>query len=165
MPTIRCRDLNGNLTEPIPLDQIVERISVYGIIINDEHVLLVPQWDGYDFPGGGKEPGEMLRDTLIREVKEETGLDVEQGPTISATDDYFVHPLREEYWHSVLIYYTAHITGGELSDAGLAEFEKEYAGKAQWIPLERVPELKFYNPSDNVSLIETARQTKQNIVL
>jgi len=154
MQTIRCRDLNGNLTEPIPVDQIIDRISVYGIIIYNKHVLLVPQWDGYDFPGGGKEPGETLYDTLIREVREETGYEVERGQTISVSDDYFVHPHREEYWHSVLIYYTAHITGGELSDEGLAEFEKEYEGMAQWIPIEDTPNLRFYNPSDNIKLIK-----------
>ena len=33
-------------------------------------------WLGYAFPGGHVEPGELIIDSTIREVKEETGLDI-----------------------------------------------------------------------------------------
>ena len=32
---------------------------------------------GWEYPGGMVEPGEALQDALIREIKEETGVDVE----------------------------------------------------------------------------------------
>ena len=32
-------------------------------------------WNGYTFPGGHIEPGESIVDAVIREMKEETGLD------------------------------------------------------------------------------------------
>ena len=35
-----------------------------------------PDWPGITFPGGHVEPGESFVDSVIREVKEETGLDV-----------------------------------------------------------------------------------------
>ena len=37
-----------------------------------------------DFPGGGLDFGEDLKDALIREVKEEVGLDVEVGKVVGA---------------------------------------------------------------------------------
>jgi 8-oxo-dGTP diphosphatase len=56
-----------------------------GLIVEDGKVLLVrrgkePHKDHWSLPGGGVEPGERLRDTVKREVREETGLDVEVGP-------------------------------------------------------------------------------------
>lgn len=53
-----------------------ERPSVRGIIVRDGKVAMVhsKKYDYYKFPGGGIEPGEDQRATLIREVKEESGL-------------------------------------------------------------------------------------------
>ncbi|WP_416298002.1 NUDIX domain-containing protein [Paenibacillus illinoisensis] len=51
-----------------------------GAIIRDDHgrILLQRRSDYGDWglPGGGMEPGERIEETMIREVKEETGLDV-----------------------------------------------------------------------------------------
>ncbi len=52
------------------------RPSVRGIIIREGKVAMVHslKYDYYKFPGGGIEEGESQTETLIREVKEETGL-------------------------------------------------------------------------------------------
>ena len=52
------------------------RPSVRGIIVRDGKVAMVHsiQYDYYKFPGGGMEPGETQLETLIREVREESGL-------------------------------------------------------------------------------------------
>jgi 8-oxo-dGTP diphosphatase len=55
------------------------RISVLGLILNADHVLLIhqtslPEADLWDLPGGGLEPWESLMAGLAREVLEETGL-------------------------------------------------------------------------------------------
>jgi 8-oxo-dGTP diphosphatase len=54
-------------------------VAAGGLIINDENkVLLVKNpRKGWEFPGGIIEPGETLPQGLIREIKEETGVDVE----------------------------------------------------------------------------------------
>jgi len=46
---------------------------------NEGRILLIHKVDNnlWALPGGGHDPGESITDTVIREVKEETGLDVE----------------------------------------------------------------------------------------
>jgi len=54
----------------------VERPSVRGIILKDGKIALVHslKYDYYKFPGGGCKKDENHIETLVREVKEETGL-------------------------------------------------------------------------------------------
>ncbi len=69
------------------------RPSVRGIIIKDGKVALVHslKYDYYKFPGGGKHPDEDNTATLIREVREETGLSV-----IADSISEYGHVLRME---------------------------------------------------------------------
>ena len=57
---------------------IGKRPSARGIIINGNKIAMVYsyKYDYYKFPGGGIEKDESNIDALIREVKEETGLEV-----------------------------------------------------------------------------------------
>ncbi len=62
-------------------DQVYPEPTVGGLIVNEEgKVLLVKsfKWfDSYTLPGGHIEIGETMFEAVKREVKEETGLDVE----------------------------------------------------------------------------------------
>jgi len=75
MKTVTCIDTARNTYE-VPISDLIWRPAAYGIIIQDKHILLSPQHDGYDLPGGGVDLGETMEEGCIREVKEETGMDV-----------------------------------------------------------------------------------------
>lgn len=55
------------------------KVSVAGLVSNDEgKILLVKSpWRGWEYPGGLVEPGETFQEALHREIREESGVEVE----------------------------------------------------------------------------------------
>lgn len=81
-------------------DKYSFNIRVTGILIQDDKILLVKQKvsdkRNWSLPGGKLERGETLEQALIREMKEETGLDVEINKLlylcdVSATGNKLLH--------------------------------------------------------------------------
>lgn len=153
---IACNTING---DPVMVEenQIVNRSAVYAIIVNEEkNVLLVKQWDGYDFPGGGVEPGESLNDALSREVLEETGYQILLKSLLKSHESYFYHPVKEQAYHTWSYYYTALVIGGTLNNKKLDKSELEYAGDAVWISCEEIDTINFHNAVDSPLIIQEA---------
>lgn len=70
LATFDARDYQGTT-------DIYEKYSVRAIIVRDGKLAMQCSRDGeYKIPGGGQETGEDYTQTLIREVREETGLSV-----------------------------------------------------------------------------------------
>jgi ADP-ribose pyrophosphatase YjhB (NUDIX family) len=152
---IICKDPHGN-TKEFNESELSFRPSVYGVAVREGSVLLVPAWDGYDFPGGGVNLGEPLMDALVREVKEETGLDARPGRLLHMQDSFFLHPKNGKGYHSFVIYFAIDIVGGTISTAGLEEWERTIQGKAAWMPIDEAKRTRFYNPVDSPAIIEKA---------
>lgn len=154
MKTIICKDINGS-EEKVPVEKFSFRPSVYGVVIKDNKILLVKQWDGYDFPGGGVEMNETLEQALVREFKEETGLDVKVKEVVLAESNFF-KSRNGDCWNSILIYFSCEIVGGEITDKYFSKDEKNYAGLAEWIDISEVNKIKFYNSIDSLKIIKKA---------
>jgi 8-oxo-dGTP pyrophosphatase MutT (NUDIX family) len=155
MKKIVCHDKDGKIAK-VDKEKLIFRPSIYGIIIKGDKILLSKQWDGYDFPGGGINKGETQEEALKREVNEETGIDVKMGRLVDCFDSFFRPYFLDEYWHCHLLYYTCKNPKGEISTENFDEYEKQYAGKAEWIPLNKISKLKFYNNINSIELIKKA---------
>lgn len=117
------------------------RPSARGIIIRDGRIAMVHsrKYDYYAFPGGGIDRDESGEDALIREIREETGLEVipesirEYGLIVrkekGAIDDLFI---QENYYY--LCDVGDHVLGQELSGY---EIDEDY-------------ELSWMDPDDAV---------------
>ena len=89
-------------------------VGVGAAVFRGEEVLLVrrgkPPLEGqWSIPGGRLEYGEALKDAVHREVREETGVEIE----IISLLDVFETPQSQEGGHIVIVDYVAEWTGGE----------------------------------------------------
>ena len=111
--TITAYDFAGNKHER-NIANFKFRASVYGVLVEDNKILFKrhPSIDKFDLPGGGVEIDETIPIALIREFKEETGLNVELDTLLSVEDSFFT--LGTEDAHGILVFYLVKKVGGEL---------------------------------------------------
>lgn len=158
---IICHDIKNNEFE-ISTDKLIFRPSVYGILIENNKILLSKQWDGYDFPGGGVNIDETLEKTCTREFFEETGINIKiLGPVYCGTS--FFHPIysekhKSEYWNCPLVYFLVKKVGGKISKKNFDEEEKQYADIPEWIELDNINKIKYINSIDSAAVIIKAKQ-------
>jgi len=111
-------------------------VGVGALIVESGKVLLVrraqePMKDRWSIPGGLLELGESLHDGVRREVREETGLEVEPVDLIEILDRIYREQGRVRY-HYVIVDYLCRITGGSLQAASDAA-EVHWATRSEWI--------------------------------
>ena len=91
----------------------------------------------YLFPGGGVESGETLSECVVREMKEETGLDVAVEKLVYV-NDWIAN--KETNDRVMNMFFLVKRTGGEILQG-----EKD-GGKVkhiEWVPLDRFEEIDF----------------------
>lgn len=97
-------------------------------IVDAGRILLVrkdggPWKDHWAVPGGRVELGETMVEAAVREVKEETNLDVRLGPVVWTGE--VIGPGRPPQWHYTLVDFVGFLLGGVL-EAG------DDAAEARW---------------------------------
>jgi 8-oxo-dGTP diphosphatase len=130
-------------------------VGVGAVIFNGAgEVLLIrrgkpPLHREWSIPGGSVEHGEKLTDALTREVREETGLEIEIVGLIDVLDAIIPDPVGQRTLHYVLIDYASHATGGELK-AG------SDATDAAWVPVARLDDYSLWSETRRVILMAIA---------
>ena len=136
MDYVVSSDIHGNEYN-VSLDELKWRPSAYGIVVKDDKILLTKQYGKYEVPGGGVDLGEAPEDAVVREVKEETGIDVAHPCLVKHLSGYFSHEEFGKMQHkqSLLLFFVCDHVGGDLSLDGLMEDERPVTEMAEWIPL------------------------------
>ena len=115
-------------------------VGVGALIIDGNRILLVergrePLKGYWSLPGGAVETGERLEDALRREVREETGLEVEILHLIKVFERIMPGVDGTTEYHYVLIDYICRAVGGKLQAA-------DDASRAEWFAENEIVGLK-----------------------
>ena len=123
------------------------------ILKNDSIILIKRKYDPYRgkwaLPGGFVEYRERVEDALIREAKEETGLDVRIERIIGVYSD----PNRDPRGHTVSVCFLCEIAGGDLN----ADTD---ASEAREFKLSKLPRLAFDHGRILEDVVDLLKKTK-----
>lgn len=113
--------------------ETTELMNICMIYDNNGNVLMQNRrkksWPGVTFPGGHVEPWEALVPSVIREIKEETGLDIE-NVKLCGVKEWF-----EDGGRSMVFFYKTNCFSGNL--------QSSEEGEVFWVPMERISEHKL----------------------
>lgn len=130
------------------------------VVIRDNAVLLVerarePHKGYWSLPGGVVETGETLAEAVRREVREETGLQVEPLAVVEIFERILRDAQGRAEYHYVLIDYVCTVAGGDLAPA-------DDVSQACWFPRGDLADIPLTEGS--LAVIEKAfRQLAQSV--
>jgi dATP pyrophosphohydrolase len=121
-----------------------------------------------DYPGywqsvtGSCEPGEALRDTVIREVREETGLDASQYALSDwqLQTDYEIYPRwRHRYAPGVTVN-TEHVFGLQLPHSLPVQLAPREHLNFEWLPWQDAAD-KVFSPSNRAAILQLPQRAQR----
>ncbi len=127
---------------------------------NDHRVLLIrrgqaPLLGEWSLPGGVLECGETLRQAVVREAGEETGLVVETGEMLGVYERVIRGDEGRVRYHYVLIDFLCRPVGGDLQ-AG------SDAAEVRWFKRDELPALNLAPDANDVVLKGLARSSSKD---
>lgn len=146
-----------------------KRPSVRGVIIKNGKIAMMHslKYDYYKLPGGGIEEGEELRDTLVREVKEESGLVVKKD---TIKEFGYVRRIEKGMFEDIFMqenYYYLCDVEYDVSSQELDDYEAEEGFTLEFVTPEYA--INVNNIGDHKEKVEkqtfTGMLTRENRVL
>lgn len=140
----------------VPVALIVQNSKLLMNLRNDPHH--AAYHNTWEFPGGGVEWGEPLADCVVREAKEETGLDVEIiAPVGYIKTEAVERPDIAVRYQLYLVPYVCRVVGGTLSA------NPDEALRSEWFSLDDV--LSHQLTGTNDELYRSIRPALEKIIV
>ena len=144
-----CRARQLNIQESLPVRRPTKPLPHYdiaaGVIWHDERILIARRPPRgllgglWEFPGGKRESGESLEGCLVREVREELGIEIEVDELLTTVKHAYTH------FRITLHAYRCHYLSGEPQNIGSTAW--------RWVLPEELDDYAF--PAANRAIIET----------
>lgn len=135
------------------------RPAVKAVVTRDDEVLLLHHWflesDFYELPGGGQRHGERLFDALVREVWEETGVEVVPGQLLFVRDYISTNhqfSAVEGGRHQIELVFSCTPTGLTVPDPPVPD---DFQIGVVWVPRAALPSMPMF-PAAYRSLVATS---------
>ena len=128
-------------------------IVAAAVLWRDGGVLLTRRMEGahlagyWEFPGGKVEPGEDPEEALVRECREECGIEVRVRDIL----DVGFH--RYEMKHVLLLFYECELLSGEVQHLGVADHA--------WCPPEGL--LDYRLPPPDARVVQKLREGRRSL--
>ncbi len=126
-----------------------EAIRSKGLVINDKNeLLLVYNGNTFQFPGGHRKKEESLEETLLREVQEETGIDmiIENGPFMTITEYCRNYRNTNKNRCNKIYYYVVKCNDlPNYEKINLSDFERQTEFKLSYVKLDKIEEFLEQN--------------------
>jgi mutator protein MutT len=120
-------------------DRLIVRPT--GVLIEDKKILIVKQevteTRNWSLPGGKLEFGETIEQCLIREIKEETGLDISVKELLYVTDRFYRNT------HIVHLLFLVEKISGKLRSGKDLILETEKIKELTMAPLDKLQDYGF----------------------
>lgn len=133
-------------------------VGIGVVVLRDKEVLLIrrarpPRKGQWSLPGGAQKTGESVVQAAAREVREETGVEIEVRGLLDVIDSIQQDPDGRVRYHYTLVDVYAEWLGGEaVADGDAAE--------ARWWLISDIPRLELW--SETLRMIELALDRRRD---
>lgn len=135
------------------------RKAVRAVVVKDEELLVMHRskfgHEYYTLIGGGIDFGETAEQSLLREIKEETGIEVKNERLVFV--EHAGDPFGVQY-----IYHCDYVSGEPKLPSGSIEAQIGKAGKnlytPMWLPINDLPKTPFLSETLKQTLIKTFQE-------
>ena len=121
---------------------------VCAVMLNEGNILAMmdDRSPYYYLPGGRVQLHETMEDAVVREVREELGIDARIGRPLWLNQGFFKEDVSGEQFHEICMYYLMDFTGTPLLSRGKKFIQNEgnRVHEFEWLPLEGLESMYFY---------------------